>query len=58
MLPSPHKEEFREITNTLHIEYFYGGNYPRERVEEEFQKWLGKVEEYINKLEAEVSARA
>ncbi|KPV62781.1 MAG: hypothetical protein AOA65_1624 [Candidatus Bathyarchaeota archaeon BA1] len=51
-LPSPYKEEFREITNMLHIKYFYEGNYPRERVEEEFQRWLRKVEDYINRLEA------
>ena len=38
----------------LHIEYFYNGNYPRETVQEEFGKWLKKVEEYVGKLEAEV----
>lgn len=52
-LPSPHKEEFREIINTLHIKYFYEGDYPREGVEDEFQKWLRKVEDYIERLEAE-----
>lgn len=53
-LPSPYKEEFREITNTMQIKYFYEGDYPHETVKEESNKWLKSVEEYVKKLEAEV----
>ena len=52
-LPTPHKEEFDEFVRVLHIQYFYEGNYPHEKVEEEFQRWLEKVEDYIKRLEAE-----
>lgn len=54
MLSGPHGNKFREIVDTLHIEYFYHGNYPRERPEEEFQRWLRMVEDYIKALESEV----
>ena len=53
----PPQEGFGEIADTLHIKYFYGGNYPRETFKEEFNKWLKKVEEYVKKLEAEVRER-
>lgn len=57
MLPSPYGGEFREIANTLHIKYFYEGNYPREMVTKEFNKWLKKVEDYVRRLEAQVKGR-
>jgi len=53
-LPSPYKEEFREIIDTLHIDYFYSGNYP-ENYEEEFEDWYKKVEEFVRKKEEEKS---
>ena len=49
-LPQPYRSEFEEFINTLHIDYFYNGNYP-ERYEEEFEKWHKRVEEFIVKLE-------
>jgi len=53
MLPEPHNERFREFINTLHIKYFYNGEYPKESVVEEFNKWFKRVEEFINNLEHE-----
>jgi len=49
-LPQPYRNEFEEFINTLHIDYFYSGNYP-ENYEEAFEKWHRKVEEFVSKLE-------
>ena len=49
-LPQPYRSEFEEFINTLHVDYFYNGNYP-ESYEEEFEKWHKRVEEFIVKLE-------
>ena len=38
------------VINTLHIDYFYNGNYP-ENYEEEFEKWHEKVEDFVRRLE-------
>ena len=51
-LPHPYKEEFEAFIRTLHIEYFYNGNYPK-NYEEEFEKWYKKVEKFISRLEKE-----
>ena len=53
-LTEPYKTIFNEFINTLHIKYYNG---PRENIEEEFNKWVGKVEEYISKLELEVKTK-
>jgi len=53
MLPEPHNERFRESIDVLHIKYFYSGEYPKENIVEEFNKWFKKVEEFINDLEYE-----
>ena len=53
MLPKPFDEQFREFINVLHIRYFYNGDYPRDKVREEFDKWYSRVEEFINSLERE-----
>jgi hypothetical protein len=55
-LTEPYKTIFNEFINTLHIKY-YNGEYPRENIEEEFNKWVRKVEEYISKLELEVKTK-
>jgi len=52
-LPSGYRKKFREFFRTLHIEYFYHGNYPA-AVEEEFSSWAKRVENYIKRLEAEL----
>ena len=49
-LPQPYRNEFEEFINTLHIDYFYNGNYPV-NYEEEFEKWHKKVEDFVRRLE-------
>ena len=49
-LPQPYRNEFEEFINTLHIDYFYNGNYPA-NYEEEFEKWYKRVEEFVSELE-------
>jgi len=53
-LPEPYSSRSKEIIGTPHIEYFYNGNYPRERVEEEFNKRYTRVKGFIEELEAGV----
>ena len=50
-LPQPYRNEFEEFINTLHIDYFYNGNYP-ENYEEEFEKWHEKVKNFVRRLES------
>lgn len=52
-LPSPYKEKFDNYITILHIKYFYIGDYPENGLEQEFNRWLREVEEYINSLETE-----
>jgi len=49
-LPKAYRDEFEKYINTLHVEYFYRGNFPEENVEKEFEKWTQKVEKFISKL--------
>jgi predicted nucleotidyltransferase len=56
-LPEPYRRNFNEFINTLHINYFYNGNYPKDKVKDEFQKWFKKVEEYVNSLELEIKKK-
>lgn len=51
MLPEPYREEFKEIVNVLHINYFYHGDYSRDSVKEEFEYWYSKVEYFVHRLE-------
>ena len=53
-LPEPYRSSFNEFVSVLHAKYFYNGNYPKERVEEEFRKWYMRVKAYIDSLESEV----
>jgi len=57
MLPEPYRSEFKETIDTLHIEYFYNGNYPKNRTKEEFDKWYKKVEKFIDELERELKSK-
>lgn len=50
-LPKPFDEQFRKIVLTLHIQYSYDGNYPKDRADEEFKKWRKEVVDFIDKLE-------
>ena len=49
-LPPQYQANFKEFIDVLHIEYFYRGRYPREKVEEDFQKWFERVEKYVREL--------
>jgi hypothetical protein len=51
-LEEPYRVIFSEFIETLHVKYSYNGDYPKENLEEEFKKWLKKVEEYISTLES------
>jgi len=50
-LPPEFRPQFEEFVETLHVEYFYHGGYPKESVREEFEAWMGKVEKYVRSLE-------
>lgn len=51
LLPSPFDQEFRQIINTLHIQYGYDGNYPQNDPDGAYRKWRQTVEIFIQKLE-------
>ena len=57
MLPEPYSTQFKKFIDTLHIKYFYNGEYPRENIEEEFNKWYSEVEKFIERLELEVEKK-
>lgn len=50
MLPQHYRDEFEEFINTLHIDYFYNGNYP-DNYEDEFERWYERVESFVRRLE-------
>jgi len=52
-LPSPFNSLFRELINTLPIQYSYDGNYPREMADEVYARWRQTVECFIDDLERE-----
>ncbi|KPV65484.1 MAG: hypothetical protein AOA65_0088 [Candidatus Bathyarchaeota archaeon BA1] len=52
-LLSPYKKRFDNYITILHIKYFYVGDYPKNGLKEEFNKWSKEVEGYINTLETE-----
>lgn len=54
-LPQPFSERFREIIDTLHIDYGYDGNYPIDDVDEEFQRRREMVEQFVDDLEQAAS---
>lgn len=51
-LMEPFRERFRRIINTLHIDYAYNGEYPRDDPHGEYQRWRTIVVEFIDDLEA------
>ena len=57
MLSEPYDRRFREFIDVLHIKYFYNGEYPEDRIEEEFDKWYRMVEGFINDLERETKKK-
>lgn len=54
-LPQPFSERFREIIDTLHIDYGYDGNYPINDVDEEFQRYRDIVKQFVDDLEQAAS---
>ena len=56
-LEEPYRTALNNFVEILHIKYFYNGEYPREGLEEEFNKWFKRVEEYILSLESKVRSR-
>ena len=52
-LPHPHRMAFNNFIKTLHIKYFYNGEYPRDGIEEEFKRWFKLVKDYVDTLESE-----
>lgn len=53
MPPKNFQDEFGRFIGTLHIEYFYNGNYPHEEPSEEFEGRVKEVEDYVRRMEAE-----
>jgi len=47
------KREFEVFIDTLYMKYFRRGLYPKDDFKEEFERWFGKVKEYVNRLDAE-----
>jgi len=56
-LPHLHKVAFDNFIKALHIKYFYNGEYPRDRIEGEFKRWLKLTEEYVDRLESDTRMR-
>ena len=56
-LPQPYRSRFDEFISVLHAKYFYNGEYPRDRAEEEFREWYRRVEAYISSLESEAKRK-
>lgn len=48
------KREFEDFTSTLHMKYFNLGAYPKDDFEGEFNRWVGRAREYLNKLASEM----
>ena len=54
-LPQPFENRFRQIIDTLHINYSYHGDYPKDSVDEEFERWRDQVEQFVDDLERNAS---
>jgi hypothetical protein len=51
-LPAPFSDRFRQMIDTLHVDYAYRGNYPRDRADEEFHRWRAEAARFVADLEA------
>ncbi len=54
-LPQPFSRQFREIIDTLHINYGYNGEYPADDVDEEFRRYRDIVAQFVDDLEQAAS---
>ncbi|MBI4786448.1 MAG: nucleotidyltransferase domain-containing protein [Chloroflexi bacterium] len=55
-LPVPFNKRFREFISFLHVQFNYQGTWPKDRVDETFQDWRGKVSTFIEELAARSQA--
>jgi hypothetical protein len=44
------KSDFQEITEMLYLKYYRQGNYPKQGLEADFDRWFERVKVYINRL--------
>ena len=49
-LPQRYAEAFRRFIDTLHVRYFYDGEYPREDAAGEYRRWRDEVNRFIEAL--------
>jgi predicted nucleotidyltransferase len=56
-LPQPYQDEFHAIINTLHIRFWYEGDYPHDNPEWHFQTWRDRVAQFISDLEQAAAQR-
>jgi len=54
-LPKPFDNRFRQIIDTLHISYFYNGEYPKENPDKEYKRWRDVIERFVIDLERGLS---
>ena len=54
-LPSPFNTQFRTFISKLHVQFSYDRNYPKDRPDETFNEWRGKVSAFIDALAARSS---
>ncbi len=54
-LTKPYNEQFRRFIQTLHIQYSYDGNYPKDNPDESYRQWRKEVEGFIQSLEKKES---
>jgi len=50
VLPPPFAEQFRAMTQTLHIQYGYEGRIPRGTEAAEFKEWNDKVRTFVDAM--------
>ncbi|MGC9202703.1 MAG: hypothetical protein ACP5HX_08565 [Thermoproteota archaeon] len=49
-----YRAKFNDFVEVLHVKYYCNGDYPKERVVEEFNLWINSVEKYVNELEFKI----
>lgn len=51
-IPASYSKKFREFITMLHLQFGDAGNYPKDRVDDEFMNWRAKVSAFIEELAA------
>ncbi|MBU1053869.1 MAG: hypothetical protein KKC46_08570 [Proteobacteria bacterium] len=44
------KSEFQQITETIYLKYYRQGNYPKQDLEADFERWFERIRLHINRL--------